>query len=57
VIFALIALWMLAKMGQEGSTARGGDMREMFDSLRDSIKSKLGRGRGKIATDAQRAAA
>jgi hypothetical protein len=48
---------MLAKMGQEGSTARGGDMREMFDSLRDSIKSKLGRGRGKIATDAQRAAA
>jgi lipopolysaccharide export system permease protein len=57
VIFALIALWMLAKMGQEGSTARGGDMREMFDSLRDSIKSKLGRGRGKVVTDTQRAAA
>ncbi|MDQ6689811.1 MAG: LptF/LptG family permease, partial [Gemmatimonadota bacterium] len=43
VIFALIALLMLAKMGNEGSTARGGDMREMFDSIRGWVRSKVGR--------------
>ena len=42
VIFALIALWMLAKMGQEGSTARGGDMREMLGAIKGSIRSKIG---------------
>ena len=41
-IFALIALWMLAKMGQEGSTARGGDMKEMLGTIRGSIRSKIG---------------
>jgi lipopolysaccharide export system permease protein len=43
VIFALIALLLLAKMGKEGSTARGGDMREMFDSIRGWARSKVGR--------------
>jgi lipopolysaccharide export system permease protein len=42
IIFALVALWMLGKMGQEGSTARGGDMREMFGAIRGTIRSKLG---------------
>jgi lipopolysaccharide export system permease protein len=42
VIFALLALWMLSKIGQEGSTARGGDMREMLGAIRGSIRSKLG---------------
>jgi len=42
VIFGLIALWMLAKMGQEGSTARGGDLKEMFGAIRGSIRSKIG---------------
>ena len=42
LIFALVALWMLLKMGQEGSTARGGDMREMIDSIKGSIRSRLG---------------
>jgi lipopolysaccharide export system permease protein len=42
VIFALIAVWMLAKMGQEGSTARGGDMREMLGTIRGTIRSKIG---------------
>ena len=42
VIFALIALWMLAKMGQEGSTARGGDMSEMLGAIRGSIRSRIG---------------
>jgi lipopolysaccharide export system permease protein len=43
VIFAAIALVLLAKMGREGSTARGGDMREMLDSLRGWARSKIGR--------------
>ena len=43
VIFAMIALLLLAKMGKEGSTARGGDMREMFDSIRGWMRSKVGR--------------
>jgi lipopolysaccharide export system permease protein len=42
VIFAMVALWMLARMGQEGSTARGGDMREFFDSIRGAMRSKAG---------------
>ena len=42
VIFALIALWMLARMGQEGSTARGGDMRDMIGAIKGSIRSKIG---------------
>ena len=42
VIFALIALWLLSKMGQEGSTARGGDMKEMLGTIRGSIRSKIG---------------
>jgi lipopolysaccharide export system permease protein len=43
VIFAAIALVLLAKMGREGSTARGGDMKEMFDALRGWIRSKFRR--------------
>jgi lipopolysaccharide export system permease protein len=42
VIFALLALWMLSKMGQEGSTARGGDMKEMFGAIRGYLRSKIG---------------
>jgi lipopolysaccharide export system permease protein len=42
VLFALVALWMLAKMGQEGSTARGGDMKEMWGSLQGWVRSKIG---------------
>jgi lipopolysaccharide export system permease protein len=42
VIFGLVALWMLSKMGQEGSTARGGDMRDMFGAIKGSIRSKIG---------------
>ena len=42
VIFALIALWMLAKMGQEGTTARGGDMKEMLGAIKGWIRSKIG---------------
>jgi lipopolysaccharide export system permease protein len=42
VIFGLIALWMLSKMGREGSTARGGDMQEMVGTIRGYMRSKIG---------------
>jgi lipopolysaccharide export system permease protein len=42
VIFAVIALWMLSKMGHEGSTARGGDMKDMIGAIKGSIRSKMG---------------
>jgi lipopolysaccharide export system permease protein len=43
VVFAAIALVLLAKMGKETSTARGGDMKEMFEALRGWVSAKLGR--------------
>jgi lipopolysaccharide export system permease protein len=55
VIFAMVALLMIAKMGKEGSTARGGDMREMLDSIRGWARSKVGR--KKPALQPERAAA
>jgi lipopolysaccharide export system permease protein len=42
IIFSLVALWLLTKMGQEGSTARGGDMKDMIGAIRGSIRAKLG---------------
>jgi lipopolysaccharide export system permease protein len=41
VIFSLVALWMLMKMGQEGTTARGGDMGEMIGAIKGSIRAKF----------------
>jgi lipopolysaccharide export system permease protein len=55
VVFASIALVLLAKMGKETSTARGGDMKEMFEALRGWAGSKLGR--KKPAMQPERAAA
>jgi lipopolysaccharide export system permease protein len=34
LVLTLVGVWLLAGMGQEGSTARGGDMSELFDSMR-----------------------
>jgi len=51
VIFAAIALVLLSRMGREGSTARGGDMREMIDSLRGWMRSKIGRKKPVIAPE------
>ena len=42
VIFAVIALWMMTKMGKEGSTARGGDAREMMGAIKGWVRSKTG---------------
>jgi len=55
VLFALVALWLLTRMGRESSTARGGDMREMLDALKGSVRSKLAR--AKITPQRERAAA
>jgi hypothetical protein len=33
---------MLGKMGKEGTTARGGDMKEMIGAIKGSIRSKIG---------------
>jgi lipopolysaccharide export system permease protein len=41
VIFALLALWLLAKMGKEGTTARGGDAKEMIGAVKGWFRSKL----------------
>ena len=41
LIFGLIALWLLARMGKESSTARGGDLKEMIGTIKGSIRSKL----------------
>ncbi|MFL5477547.1 MAG: LptF/LptG family permease, partial [Gemmatimonadaceae bacterium] len=42
VIFSLLALWLLAKMGKESSTARGGDMKEMLGAIRGTIRTRIG---------------
>jgi lipopolysaccharide export system permease protein len=34
IIFTLVALYLLRYMGKEGSTARGGDAREMFETIK-----------------------
>ena len=41
VLFAAVALWLLARMGTEGSTSRGGDARELMDSMKEWIKKRL----------------
>lgn len=41
VIFGLTALWLLAKMGKESSTARGGDLKEMIGAIKGTVRSKL----------------
>jgi lipopolysaccharide export system permease protein len=41
VIFGAVALLLLWRMGKEGSTARGGDMREMFGNVREWIGRRM----------------
>ena len=42
VAFALVAVWLLSKIGLEARTARGGDMGEMLDAIRGWVREKLG---------------
>ncbi|HST08145.1 MAG TPA: LptF/LptG family permease [Gemmatimonadaceae bacterium] len=41
VLFAIVAVWLLARMGQEGSTARG-DAKEMMGAIKGWIRTKTG---------------
>jgi lipopolysaccharide export system permease protein len=43
VLFAAVALWLLARMGAEGSTGRGGDAREFFDAITGRLKKLFAR--------------
>lgn len=49
ILFALVAVWLLSKIGREARTARGGDMGEMIDSIRGWTREKLGRDRRRRA--------
>lgn len=42
-IFAAVAIWLLARMGNEGTTARGGEFGEMIDRLRAWWKGRRNR--------------
>jgi lipopolysaccharide export system permease protein len=42
LLFGLVAVWLLSKIGREARTARGGDMGEMIDSIRGWTREKLG---------------
>lgn len=56
VLFALVALWLLSKIGREARTARGGDMGELIDSVRGWAREKLGIDRRRRARAARVAA-
>jgi lipopolysaccharide export system permease protein len=57
LLFALVAVWLLSKIGREARTARGGDMGEMIDSIRGWVREKSGRDRRRQRRAAQGAAA
>ncbi len=38
IIFAALALWMLSRMGQENTSGRGGDLRDLLDSIRSRLR-------------------
>jgi lipopolysaccharide export system permease protein len=40
VVFGLIALVLLARMGKEAGSSRGGDFREMIDNLKYRLKRR-----------------
>ena len=57
VAFALVAVWLLSKIGREARTARGGDMGEMFDAIRGWVREKLGIDRRRRSRALERAPA
>jgi lipopolysaccharide export system permease protein len=46
VVFGVIALILLAKMGKEAGSNRGGDLREMLDNIRYRFKRRSSRSAG-----------
>jgi hypothetical protein len=41
VIFAAVAVVLMWRMGKEGATARGGDMRETLGNARAWVKQRM----------------
>ncbi len=37
IIFTTLALWMLSRMGKENTSGRGGDLRDLLDSIRSRL--------------------
>jgi lipopolysaccharide export system permease protein len=48
IIFTMVGVVLLARMGREGATARGGDLGELWDSLRGLVPGR-GRRAGRTA--------
>ena len=44
-VFMIIAAFFMARMGKEASTARGGDMAELWETLRSWTRARFGRER------------
>jgi hypothetical protein len=38
IIFTAIALWMRSRMGKENTSGRGGDLRDLLDSIRSQLR-------------------
>jgi lipopolysaccharide export system permease protein len=49
VVFAIIALILLARMGTEGTTTRGGDTRELIDTVKGWFRGRFGADRRQAA--------
>ena len=43
LVLTIIGVILLARMGKEGNTARGGDMSELFDAIRARVAAWLWR--------------
>jgi lipopolysaccharide export system permease protein len=48
IIFTALALWMLSRMGKENTSGRGGDLRDLLDSIRSRL-TPVRRGRAAAA--------
>lgn len=38
IVFTALALWMLSRMGKENASGRGGDLRDLLDSIRSRLR-------------------
>jgi lipopolysaccharide export system permease protein len=43
ITFTALALWLLSRMGKENASGRGGDMRDLLDSIRSRLMPTRGR--------------
>ena len=52
VLFTVVGLLLLSRMGKEGATARGGDLGEAFEQLKTWWKARRTRGAPALAAGA-----